>query len=61
MSECLYLYAEVLGAVVSVLAIWMVTAVLVYMAVERMAHAHYDIDANTMLIVSSIGVLVNIM
>ena len=50
-----------LGAVVSVLTIWLVTAVLVYMAVERMAHGHYDIEADTMLIVSGIGVLVNIM
>ncbi|XP_043211464.1 zinc transporter 2-like [Amphibalanus amphitrite] len=55
-----YYRAEVLGAVVSVLTIWVVTAVLVYMAVERMAHGHYDIDADTMLVVSGIGVLVNI-
>lgn len=55
-----YYRAEVLGAVASVLAIWVVTAVLVYMAVERMAHGHYDIEADTMLTVSGIGVLVNI-
>lgn len=52
--------AEILGAVTSVLTIWVVTAVLVYMAVERMSHGHYDIDADTMLIVSGIGVAVNI-
>ena len=43
------------------LTIWILTAVLVYMAVERMAHGDYHIDADTMLIVSGIGVLVNIM
>ncbi|XP_037077268.1 zinc transporter 2-like [Pollicipes pollicipes] len=52
--------AEVLGAVISVLTIWIVTAVLVYMAVERMVHGNYDVDADTMLIVAGVGVLVNI-
>lgn len=52
--------AEVLGAVMSVLLIWVVTGVLVYLAVERIVKATYEIDALVMLITSGVGVLVNI-
>uniref|UniRef100_A0A1E1X6J4 Putative zn2+ transporter n=1 Tax=Amblyomma aureolatum TaxID=187763 RepID=A0A1E1X6J4_9ACAR len=52
--------AEVLGAVVSVVFIWVLTGILVYTAVERIYHDDYDIDADVMLIVSGTGVAMNI-
>ena len=52
--------AEVLGAMVSVLMIWVVTGVLVYMAVLRVISIKFEIDAKVMLITSGLGVLVNI-
>ncbi|XP_050314020.1 zinc transporter 2-like [Anthonomus grandis grandis] len=52
--------AEVIGALTSVLMIWVVTGVLVYMAVQRIIHEDFEIDAPIMLITSAIGVAVNI-
>ena len=52
--------AEVLGAIVSVLMIWVVTGVLVYMAVLRLVTRQFEIKAEVMLITSGLGVLVNI-
>jgi len=52
--------AEVLGAVVSVLMIWVVTGILVYLAIQRVLYQDYEINATVMLITSGIGVLVNI-
>lgn len=52
--------AEVIGALTSVLLIWVVTAILVYMAVQRVISGDYEIQATIMLITASIGVLVNI-
>lgn len=53
--------AEVMGALISVLLIWVVTGVLVYMAVQRVMSGDYEIDANIMLITSGLGVFFNIM
>ena len=53
--------AEVMGALVSVLMIWVVTGVLVYMAVQRVVTGEYEIDATVMLITAGIGVGFNIM
>ena len=53
--------AEVIGATVSVLLIWVVTGILVYIAIERIIEKDYEIDATIMLITSGVGVLVNIM
>lgn len=52
--------AEVIGATVSVLLIWVVTGILVYMAVQRIISKEYEVDATIMLITSGIGVGVNI-
>jgi len=52
--------AEVLGAIVSVLMIWVVTGILVYMAVLRVLTQEFEIDTTVMLITSGLGVLVNI-
>ncbi|XP_025216034.1 zinc transporter 2 isoform X1 [Theropithecus gelada] len=52
--------AEILGALVSVLSIWVVTGVLVYLAVERLISGDYEIEGGTMLITSGCAVAVNI-
>ena len=49
-----------MGATVSVLLIWVVTGILVYMAVERVVSGDYEIDATIMLITAAIGVAVNV-
>lgn len=53
--------AEVIGALTSVLMIWVVVAILVYLAVDRVMHLNFQIEAEFMLITSGIGVLVNLM
>ncbi|KAH8022531.1 hypothetical protein HPB51_025094 [Rhipicephalus microplus] len=55
------LWMEVIGALTSVIMIWAVTGVLVYMAIQRMINKEYNIDATIMLISASVGVVVNIM
>ncbi|CAG9828646.1 unnamed protein product [Diabrotica balteata] len=52
--------AEVIGALTSVLLIWVVTGILVYMAVQRIIYKTYEVDSKVMLITSAIGVIVNI-
>ena len=52
--------AEVVGAIVSVLMIWVVTGILVYMAILRVVNQEFEIDSKVMLITSGLGVLVNI-
>nr|XP_009911907.1 PREDICTED: zinc transporter 8 [Haliaeetus albicilla] len=53
--------AEILGALMSMVIIWMVTGVLTYLASMRLLHPDYDIDATVMLITSACAVLVNIL
>lgn len=52
--------AEVIGALTSVLTIWVVTGILVYLAAERIRHGDFEIDAFIMLITSCFGVFVNL-
>ncbi|XP_040909370.1 zinc transporter 8 isoform X2 [Toxotes jaculatrix] len=52
--------AEILGALLSVFTIWLVTGVLVYLAVERLISDDYTIDGTIMLITSGCAVLANI-
>ncbi|KAG8506724.1 Zinc transporter 2, partial [Galemys pyrenaicus] len=52
--------AEILGALLSVLSIWVVTGVLVYLAAERLISGDYEIEGGTMLITSGCAVAVNI-
>ncbi|XP_039978339.1 zinc transporter 2 [Xiphias gladius] len=52
--------AEILGALLSVFTIWLVTGVLVYLAVERLISNDYVIEGNIMLITSGCAVLANI-
>ncbi|KRY32920.1 Zinc transporter 2 [Trichinella spiralis] len=53
--------AEVLGALVSVILIWVITGILVYIAIERLIYRTFDIDAKVMMITAAVGVLVNLM
>ncbi|KOB77598.1 Zinc transporter 2 [Operophtera brumata] len=50
----------VIGALTSVLLIWVVTGILVYMAVQRVIYKEFEIDATVMLITSAVGVAVNL-
>ncbi|XP_022914999.1 proton-coupled zinc antiporter SLC30A2-like [Onthophagus taurus] len=52
--------AEVIGALTSVLLIWVVTGVLVYLAVQRVIEENFNIDAFVMLVTSAVGVGVNL-
>ncbi|CAH7124197.1 Slc30a8 [Phodopus roborovskii] len=52
--------AEILGALLSVLCIWVVTGVLVYLACERLLYPDYEIQASIMITVSGCAVAANI-
>uniref|UniRef100_A0A3Q2P5J3 Proton-coupled zinc antiporter SLC30A8 n=1 Tax=Fundulus heteroclitus TaxID=8078 RepID=A0A3Q2P5J3_FUNHE len=52
--------AEILGALLSVFTIWLVTGVLVYLAVERLLSDDYTIEGHIMLITSGCAVVANI-
>nr|XP_033331401.1 zinc transporter 2-like isoform X1 [Megalopta genalis] len=52
--------AEVIGALTSVLLIWVVTGILFYLAVERIIHQDFELNATVMLISSIVGVAVNL-
>ncbi|NWW78568.1 ZNT8 protein, partial [Climacteris rufus] len=52
---------EILGALMSMIIVWMVTGVLIYLACMRLLHPDYDIDATVMLITSACAVLANIL
>ncbi|NWH28212.1 proton-coupled zinc antiporter SLC30A8 [Grus americana] len=53
--------AEILGALMSIIIVWMATGVLTYLASMRLLHPDYDIDATVMLITSACAVLANIL
>lgn len=56
-----FLSPETLGALASVLSIWIVTGVLVYLASARIISNDYEIEASAMLGTSACAVGVNIM
>ncbi|XP_053676346.1 uncharacterized protein LOC128726557 [Anopheles nili] len=55
-----YRRVEVLGALLSIFGIWALTAVLVVMSANRLIEGNYDIDADTMIIVAILGVVMNV-
>ena len=59
----LYNYiTEVVGAVVSVLIIWVITGVLVYEAILRVLYPErFEVNADIMLITACFGVYVNVL
>ena len=54
-------FLEVMGAILSVLIIWVLTGVLVYEAIERIINGEHHVNADIMLIVAGCGVGVNIL
>ncbi|XP_017854830.1 zinc transporter 2 isoform X1 [Drosophila busckii] len=52
--------AEVIGAMASVFMIWVITGILVWLAVERLITGDYEVDARIMLITSGLAILVNV-
>ncbi|XP_014380909.1 zinc transporter 8 [Alligator sinensis] len=52
--------AEILGALMSMMIIWMVTGVMTYLASLRLLHPNYEIEATVMLITSGCAVIANI-
>ncbi|KAL0962479.1 hypothetical protein UPYG_G00340570 [Umbra pygmaea] len=52
--------AEILGALLSVVTIWLVTGILVYLAIHRLISNDYEIEGTIMLITSGCAVLANI-
>ncbi|XP_072545397.1 proton-coupled zinc antiporter SLC30A2-like [Salminus brasiliensis] len=53
--------SEILGGLLSVLSIWAVTAVLVFIAIQRILKNDYEIHSGVMLITSGCAVLANIL
>ena len=56
-----YHRAEVLVALLSMIIIWIVTSILVYIAIKRIIDNDYEINSVPMLIVSGLGVAMNLM
>ncbi|XP_074799074.1 proton-coupled zinc antiporter SLC30A8 [Natator depressus] len=52
--------AEILGALMSMLIIWVVTGVLTYLASMRLLHPDFEIEATVMLITSGCAVIANV-
>ncbi|XP_071142410.1 proton-coupled zinc antiporter SLC30A2-like isoform X1 [Mytilus edulis] len=52
--------AEILGALSSILMLWVLTGIVVYMAIKRLISNDYDINATVMLIIASCGVAFNL-
>ena len=56
-----YSRVEVLSAMLSIIGIWILTLFILFFAVQRLFHLDdFEIDTNTMLVVSILGVMVNI-
>ena len=51
---------EVIGALITVLILWIATGFIVFLAIDCIRHPKYEMDANQMLIVASLGVAFNI-
>ncbi|KAM9308591.1 proton-coupled zinc antiporter SLC30A8 [Gastrophryne carolinensis] len=52
--------AEIVGALLSMVSIWVVTGVLVYLACDRILHPDYTIDGEVMLLTSACALGANI-
>ncbi|XP_015918382.2 proton-coupled zinc antiporter SLC30A8-like [Parasteatoda tepidariorum] len=55
-----YHRAEVIGALISVLSIWLITGILLYLAIERLRYQNFEIDAFLMLIVAVLAIVANL-
>ncbi|XP_017067115.2 zinc transporter 2 isoform X1 [Drosophila eugracilis] len=52
--------AEVIGAMASVFMIWVITGILVWLAIGRLISGDYEVNAKIMLITSGLAILVNV-
>ncbi|XP_062131540.1 proton-coupled zinc antiporter SLC30A2 isoform X1 [Drosophila sulfurigaster albostrigata] len=52
--------AEVIGAIASVFMIWVITGILVWLAIGRLINGDYEVNAKIMLITSGLAILVNV-
>ncbi|EFO22899.1 hypothetical protein LOAG_05585 [Loa loa] len=55
-----FLRAEILGATISIIIIWILTTMLVMLALQRIINNDFEVDANMMIVTASAGVLFNI-
>uniref|UniRef100_T1IRQ1 Cation efflux protein transmembrane domain-containing protein n=1 Tax=Strigamia maritima TaxID=126957 RepID=T1IRQ1_STRMM len=55
-----YYRAEILGALTSVILIWILSGILIYMAINRVINQTNEIKANIMIITAVVGILFNI-
>ena len=51
---------EVIAAMFSIIVIWILTAILCFLAVERIWFGDYVIEAKTMMVISIIGIIINV-
>ena len=50
--------AEVIGALITVLIIWFVTGILLYLAIQRLISGEFEVDPNPMIAVASCAVAI---
>lgn len=50
-----------MGAILSIFGIWLLTAFLCFFSVSRLIQNDFDIEAPTMMVISAIGICINIM
>lgn len=53
--------SETLGALASVISLWMVTGVLLYLAFIRLLHSDYHIEGGAMLVTAGVAVCANLL
>ncbi|XP_049552179.1 probable proton-coupled zinc antiporter SLC30A3 isoform X2 [Orcinus orca] len=53
--------SETLGALASVVSLWMVTGILLYLAFIRLLHSDYHIEGGAMLLTASVAVCANLL
>ncbi|MFH4974268.1 hypothetical protein AB6A40_000977 [Gnathostoma spinigerum] len=53
--------AEILGATISIIIIWILTTVLIMLAIQRIINQDLEVDVNVMLITASMGVAFNLL
>ncbi|OBS80372.1 hypothetical protein A6R68_21432 [Neotoma lepida] len=53
--------SETLGALASVISLWMVTGILLYLAFQRLMHNDYHIEGSAMLLTASVAVCANML
>jgi solute carrier family 30 (zinc transporter), member 2 len=55
-----YFRAEIIGALLSILIIWILTVLFFFESISRIFEPHYQIDEKLMLITASIGLVINL-